>query len=440
VSDQLTITDAAQAFLAAGLCALPAIRAEKRPAVGRWKQYQQRLPTPAELSAWLANAPDGICILCGQASGNVEIIDFDAGGELFAAWWRRVPADLRERLVVERTPSGGWHVVYRCQVPIRGNMKLAQRRDGTKVVTLIETRGEGGLFLCAPTPGYEVTQGDLCELPVLTEAERDTLLQAAWELNEYVPPVVNGPPGSANVGQRSASSAGQRRISTENSDIGRRCPTDNGHHAPTAADRPGDDFNHRGDVRAVLEQHGWVRLSDRQGRDGNEYWRRPGKESGWSATLKDRVFFVFSSNAVPFEPNQAYAPFSVYALLNHGGDFEQAARSLRELGYRWRFSGGQRQRCGHLGHCAIVRRTWRLSDGQRRSRPDNGVLWRTTGLCARDSRPWAHPRAPVPCPGFVHSGDGFHAGQCALPERRPGVLRGDGPAVLPVRPQGLRRR
>jgi hypothetical protein len=217
-----TIPDVAQAYLSAGLCALPAIRAEKRPAVGRWKQYQKRRPTPAELSAWLANSPDAICILCGQASGNVEIIDFDAGGELFAAWWRRVPADLREKLVVERTPSGGWHVVYRCQVPIRGNMKLAQRRDGTKVVTLIETRGEGGLFLCAPTPGYEVTQGDLCELPVLTEAERDTLLQAAWELNEYVPPVVNGPPGSANVGQRSASSARQRRISTENSDTGGR--------------------------------------------------------------------------------------------------------------------------------------------------------------------------------------------------------------------------
>ena len=29
----------------------------------------------------------------------------------------------------------------------------------------------------------------------------------------------------------------------------------------------------------------------------NEYWRRPGKDKGWSATLKDRVFYVFSSSA-----------------------------------------------------------------------------------------------------------------------------------------------
>jgi len=182
---------------------------------------------------------------------------------------------------------------------------LAQRRlDDGKVVTLIETRGEGGLFLCAPTDGYELVQGDLCELPMLTEAERDVLLQAAWELNEYVPPVVNGPKVPAEHPQRCGAS-------------------------PDSADRPGDDFNYRGDVRAVLEQHGWSCV---KGGD-NEYWRRPGKTSGWSATLKDRVFYVFSANAAPFEPNRAYWPFSVYALLEHGSDYEQAARSLRELGY-----------------------------------------------------------------------------------------------------------
>ena len=45
-----------------------------------------------------------------------------------------------------------------------------------------------------------------------------------------------------------------------------------------------------------------------------------------SATLKDNVLYVFSSNAAPFEPNQAYSPFAVYTLLEHGGDWERAAR------------------------------------------------------------------------------------------------------------------
>ncbi|MEX2387672.1 MAG: hypothetical protein WD534_07330, partial [Phycisphaeraceae bacterium] len=245
-------------------------------------------------------------------------------------------------------PSGGYHVIYRCQVPVCGNLKLAQRHDGDKVVTLIETRGEGGLFLCAPTMGYILGHGDLRDPPVLTEAERDLLLQAAWELNEYLPPVVNGPRTSTmsgTIGQVGASSAENGRMSadmahsadcpSDNGMVGQRMPMSVGPCGSLAenADRPGDDFNIRGDVRAVLEQHGWVRTKGGE----NEYWRRPGKESGWSATLKEcsggRVFYVFSANAAPFASNRAYSPFSVYALLHHGGDFEQAARSLRQLGY-----------------------------------------------------------------------------------------------------------
>jgi hypothetical protein len=308
------LSSSAERYLNAGLCVLPARRAEKRPAVGRWKQYRTRMPTEAEVCAWFGSDPDALCVLCGQVSGNLEIIDFDAGAELFNAWWDRVPADLYERLVVQSTQSGGRHAVYRCESPVCGNLKLAQRKVGAKVTTLIETRGEGGLFLCAPTSGYEVIQGDLAEPPVLTEAERDVLLHAAWELNEYMPPVVNGPTVSADVGQRFPFSA------------------DNSHMCgspPENADRPGDDFNIRGDVRAVLEEYGWVRVR----RGDNEYWRRPGKDSGCSATLKNRVFYVFSANASPFEPNRAYSPFSVYALLTCGGDFEQAARSLRQLGF-----------------------------------------------------------------------------------------------------------
>jgi hypothetical protein len=122
-------------------------------------------------------------------------------------------------------------------------------------LTLIETRGEKGLFLCAPSPGYVLEQGALTDLPVLTAEERELLLEAAWSLNEVTPPPkVPIVPGDAS------------------------------------ARRPGDDFNARGDLVAVLVKHGWERV-----RGGpNEYWRRPGKTAGWSATLKDRVFYVFT--------------------------------------------------------------------------------------------------------------------------------------------------
>lgn len=310
------LADIATAYLQAGLCVLPARRDQKRPTVP-WKPYQKRLPTENEVEAWFANNPTGLCLLTGAVSGNHEVIDFDQRGALFEAWCQKVRAaapGLVERLVVSKTQNDGRHVSYRHQADACGNLKLAQLAADGKVVTLIETRGEGGLYLCAPTPGYEVIQGDLCGLPVLSEADRDVLLQCAWELNEHLPTVVDGPRTAAN-----------------NADIG-PCATHRPHIGGSLAekaDRPGDDFNNRGDVRAVLEQHGWRCVRGGE----NEYWCRPGKTCGTSATLKDRVFYVFSSNAAPFEPNRAYSPFAVCALLEHSGNYEQAARSLRLSGY-----------------------------------------------------------------------------------------------------------
>jgi hypothetical protein len=288
--------DAAQTYLEAGLCVLPARLTEKRPAVPSWKQYQRRLPTAEELKVWFSNGR-ALCVLTGTISGNLEMIDFDVGAALFDRWAEIVRAEapgLLDRLVIERSQSGGLHTAYRCQESICGNLKLAQRAgtDG-RPETLIETRGEGGLFLCAPSSGYELLQGVFTSLPTLTADEREILLSAAWALNEVVPAPEPIPAGCSNLA------------------------------------RPGDDFAERGDVRAVLAKRGWTLA--RAGE--NEHWRRPGKAAGSSATLKERVFYVFSSNAAPFEPNKAYSPFAVYALLEHAGDFAAAARALRAEGY-----------------------------------------------------------------------------------------------------------
>jgi hypothetical protein len=124
--------------------------------------------------------------------------------------------------------------------------------------------------------------------------ERETLLETAWSLNEHLP--------AAEV------------------------PVDS-QFVPE--DRPGDDFNNRGDVRALLLKHGWTLVKGGE----NELWRRPGKTNGWSASLRDKSFYVFSGNAAPLEPNRAYSPFAVFAWLEHRGDFEMAARMLRMQGF-----------------------------------------------------------------------------------------------------------
>jgi hypothetical protein len=315
----------AAACVAAGLCALPATRRgdEKRVALASWKPFQSRRPSEDEIRSWFAADGGAMCLVCGAVSGNLEMIDFDLGGEAFDAWRHAVEAaapGLVAKLVVESTPSGGRHVVYRSMSAVSGNLKLAQRRieaDGPEpivvgaksyvprqdasgawaiTVTMIETRGEGGLFLCAPSEGYVVLQGDLRNPPVVTADERDLLLGSAWALNEVPEPVV-----------------------------GRSEPT----HASGAAVRPGDDFNRRGDPRDALRRCGWSLARPGQ----NEHWRRPGKSSGTSATLKDGTFYVFSSNAAPFEAHKGYSPFAVYALLEHGGDFAKAASALASEGF-----------------------------------------------------------------------------------------------------------
>ena len=291
-------TEIAKKYLTAGLSVLPAVRERKFPAVGKWKTWQERRPTEIEVEAWFANKHDAVCIVCGEVSGNLEVIDFDNHGELFPKWKESIPGDLLAKLVIEQTPSGGYHVAYRCKEPVCGNFKLAQgERDG-KMVTLIETRGNGGLVLCAPTEGYELRQGDYDALPMLTMAERISLLDAAWKMNEKPEPGMPKPSESMNG---------------------------------NFAERPGDDFNARGDIRTILIKHGWTSLGVQP--DGNEYWRRPGKTDGNSATLKDGVFYVFSSNAEPFEPEHGYSAFHVYAHLEHGGDFTKAASALLEQGY-----------------------------------------------------------------------------------------------------------
>ena len=304
----------AMAYLAAGLSCLPAAKAKKHPAIGSWKNWQTRLPTEVEVRAWFSNAHDAICVVAGSVSGNLECLDFDNGGELFAAWIEKVDAGLLAQLVIEQTPSGGYHVCYRCDDPVEGNLKLARGiRDG-KQKTLIETRGEGGLFLCAPTEGYTLQQGDFAHLPTITSDARQSLLEAARSLDELPAASTPTTPAGANVGQRGADFA----------------PT-GGKEAFDLA--PGDDFNARGDIHPLLLAAGWQFAGNNP--DGNELWTRPGKDprKGISATYKDGSFYVFSSNAAPFEPNVMYSPFAVYATLNHNGDYTAAASALLSQGY-----------------------------------------------------------------------------------------------------------
>lgn len=290
-----TLLESALAYLASGICALPAKRKAKRPNVSSWSEYQSRLPSPEELTRLFSgSSSDGLCIVCGKISGNLEVIDFDQKAVAFDAWRELVGSELVSRLVIQRSQNGGKHVLYRCEGVVGGNQKLAEDKfDGEKRV-LIETRAEGGLVICAPTDGYEVEQGSLLDLPVLTAEQRNRMVLAAWGLGDH----------SVDVVERST-------MRVAGSDA-----------------RPGDDYNKNGDIGRILERHGWKCTQ----RGENEHWLRPGKSEGTSATFNGKHLYVFSSST-PFEPCKAYTKFFVYATLEHGGDLRAATIRLREEGW-----------------------------------------------------------------------------------------------------------
>lgn len=299
-------------YLQAGLCVLPADRKRKFPTVGKWTPFKTRLPSDIEIGAWFSNTQSALCIVCGVVSDNLEMIDFDNGGELFDAWAAKIPQKLLNRLVIESTQSGGRHVAYRCESEISGNLKLAQRSIDDGVITLIETRGQGGLFLCAPTDGYELLQGELTDLPVLTTTERELLLQAAADLDE----IVDSQPDNSNKCPWSSESL-----------PGTTLPGDYSNDP----NMPGGDFNIRGDIRPILEKHGWSYTGKSK---DDELWRRTGKDDGThSASFNGECFFVYSTNAYPFEAFKGHSKFKVYTLLEHGGDFSASTRDLSAQGY-----------------------------------------------------------------------------------------------------------
>jgi putative DNA primase/helicase len=298
--------DAALAYSEAGLCPVVCDRAAKYPKGYDWKQYQDKDKRPDQktLQAWFGDGhADGLCLICGETSGNLEAVDFDAP-ELWADWCACVEdlePGLLSKLVILRTQGGGYHLPYHCPV-IGENDKLAQvwksNGDGKpKKETLIETRGEGGLIVTYPTEGYTILQGDLLHIPTITPSERAILFDAARSFHQAT--------DDNRPGQEQGSEGG----------------------------RPGDDYDERGDVLPLLEAHGWQMVS----KCGDAVrLRRPGKDrGGCSATWNyiPRRFYVFSTNAYPFDSERTYTPFGVYGTLEHGGDFKAAARELAVKGF-----------------------------------------------------------------------------------------------------------
>lgn len=325
------LLDAALFWHGAGCAVIPAAPDGTKRPFGRWRDYMNTAPTADEQQTWFSGDQyDGLGIVCGVVSGGLEMFELEGRaveegleaalsalttGNGFADLWQRIDTGYKEQ-----TPSGGIHWLYRVDGESRRNLKLARRPatadeladnpdEDTKV--LIETRGEGGFTIVAPSGGrthpgrgkWVRLAGSPTSIPTISDDERDALHAIAAMLDQ-TPPVLPPPPRKTTRPR------------------------------PEGEVRPGDDFNARADWADILKPHGWT-----EGRalGRTRTWTRPGKDvrAGISATTGRNDgdnLYVFSSATV-FDTEKAYSKFAAYALLEHDGDWGAAARALGAKGY-----------------------------------------------------------------------------------------------------------
>ncbi len=352
----------ARRYDAAGFSVIPVRADGSKAAAVAWTEFQTRRPTEDEHRKWFGNGTSyGFGIVWGKVSGNGEALDFDAVG-LFQEYAALAAdngfADLLNRLVLVATPSGGQHLLYRCEpdVEVPTHHRIARRlvevpegtpgallRDGKrfKAETLIETRGEGGYTIAPGSPvachpdgrPYELLRGRFDALPVITAQERAILHGLAVVFNEFVDETQTA------AGERTART--EEQAAKEKTGEGwfvRNGGTYVAQQRPGTWDDdlpPGKDFNERADLSALLKGAGWEHVADRGGRG---LWRRPGKDdpraiSGTTNYGGANCFYAFSTNCDPFPHQQPLKPFGVYAYLKHAGDFGRAALDLWGQGY-----------------------------------------------------------------------------------------------------------
>jgi hypothetical protein len=284
----------AQKYINKGFSILPT-KSDKSPDVKKW--------IGIKIEADEFSGKYGIGVKCGKESDNLECLDFDNhfsdAKQILSKFIGIV--EVKEiydkyKLPIESTVSGGYHLLFRCEYN-DGNKKLASRPKFDEKTQkfrpdcIIETRGEGGYFVAAPTKGYAVIRNDIFNVQHITKEERKVLIDNAISFNEFVD------------------------VRSNQFEQG---------------DKPGEIYNQKSEsideMKTALINAGWTEI--------NKYnWRRPGKKEGISATIgkvADNVFYCFTSNGHPFNEMSGYTPFQVVGLLKYNGDFSKFAAEIAE--------------------------------------------------------------------------------------------------------------
>lgn len=305
-----------------GFSVIP-VNSEKNPAIPTWTEYQTRPMTQEECEKHFSDCW-GIALVMGTEK-MLTAIDIDLKNvivcDFFENYKKSIPRKIIDKFYVQSTKNKGMHFVFTSDV-LENNQKLACRETtpeekhevyldnfkslrtrgmalriatNHKSVVTIETRGNGGYIVIAPSPGYTAVCG---KIDHLTKEEYESLMEISRSFNEYMEL--------------------HRDFKMEryrNSDV-----------------NPFEEFNERGDVLDVLYQNGWELVAENK---NNVRLKRPGNPLSKSSALYDkktRVFNVFSTSN-NLEANRGYAPASLFTLLMANGDLDEARKLLLQKGF-----------------------------------------------------------------------------------------------------------
>lgn len=304
----MAILEAMQRYRAAGLCPIPV--SGKRPALSSWTAFQERMPTDEEMASWGSIGADGVGIVTGKVSGGLVCLDLDCKNdptgtmvkEFFALAKEMGGAGAIDACVAQKTPSGGYHLVFRCPEIHDGNQVFAKSDETKKAV--IETRGQGGQFVAFPSPGYQAVKAPLEQVKTLSLSDAELLFSAARAIDR-----------APLTGHTEAKPPTSLRTTGEVT--------------------PLDDYNARTsveDMQAEIEAVGFALIRQR---GENLHYRRPGKAGrDTSATLHVGLkrFYVFTTST-ELQAGHAYSPAALMCHLHHNGDWAATAGALRRAGY-----------------------------------------------------------------------------------------------------------
>lgn len=300
--------DKLESLLGRGYSIIP-LKKNKIPNISSWQKYTKELyKLGDDISEF-----QSVGLVTGEIAG-VQVVDVDAKywigeGDFMELLEDRVELfcpGLWKKLTISTTKNKGFHLLYKVEGKQEGSVKLAQREptkkeaeEGQKRLVLLETRSANAYVVCHPSEGYEIEQGKLLNLKLITQKERDTLFACCRTFDEILPPVFQEKP------QVVYNSVGIPPWDAYN---------DDNHH-----------------WKMVMESHGWE-LKDVK----NEKIPvvRPGSNSPTSGnfSIAHNLLRVFSTSSI-FDSNRSYSPFGIYTVLQCGGDPKQAARELRDMGY-----------------------------------------------------------------------------------------------------------